>query len=94
MTRLPDPAARWPVLPRQPRQLAAGLCVGHPHRDWWTSDGHAEREAACHVCCACPVRGPCLAWSLHLPASDRAVYGGLSAAQRQQLARQRTSPAA
>ena len=88
------PADRWPGMQRQPAELARGLCVTHPNRDWWSSDGPDQREAACHVCARCPVRGPCFEYSLTLPASDRAIYAGTTAAERARLRRARQEGAA
>ena len=83
---------RWPPvtgLPKPP-DFSQGLCttVSPSRRTWWTSDDRDEREAAAHMCAACPVREPCEAWSLALPASDPAVYAGLTPAERRKRRRE------
>jgi hypothetical protein len=77
-------------LPRQP-WLAEGACVGHPGADAWTEPRHPDREAARMTCLhCCPVQRTCLDWALAaVPASDVALYGGATAAQRARLRRQR-----
>ena len=74
-------------LPRPP-DWAAASCAGHQHPDWWTSREQPEREAARKVCSGCPVLAGCLAWSLHLPATDTAVYAGLDHLDRRRLKRE------
>ena len=83
---------RWPPvtgLPKPP-DFSKGLCttVKPAQRGWWTSENRDEREAAAHMCQGCPVREPCTAWSLALPASDPSVYAGLSQAERVKRRRQ------
>jgi Transcription factor WhiB len=81
--------ARWPVplrVPLQPRGLAdTGLCARHPHPEWWTSSRPLERETAAAVCGWCPALEACRTWSLSLPSTDNAVYGGLDARKRKSL---------
>jgi Transcription factor WhiB len=76
--RFPSLAA----MPRPPRVLMQGACVGHPEPGLWTSDVPADRERAIGVCRGCHVIGACLAWSLSLPTRDHAIYAGLTARQR------------
>lgn len=87
------PAWVTPGLAPMPLELSSGSCVGHPHADWWSSRVLADRIAAVSVCSACPVRALCAAWSLSLPPSDSAVYGGLLASQRLAARRQRAAAA-
>jgi len=84
----PRPPAQ-PSLPRQPDELRGGLCRSHGEPGWWSSNRPSLREAAVHVCHSCPALQPCAAWSLALPGSDKAIYGGLSSADRQRLAAKR-----
>ena len=78
---------RWPPpvpeLPPAP-DFSQGWCTRvKPHmRSIWTSSDPGDREAAAFMCSSCPVREPCEAWSLALPASDPAIYAGLSQAER------------
>jgi hypothetical protein len=51
----------------------------------------ADRARAIHICQRCPVRPACMLWALSLPISDTAVWGGMSAAQRLALKRQRAA---
>jgi hypothetical protein len=78
---------RGPVfkdLPRPPWMLTQGSCVAGGHDpDLWHSDVPAERERAKAICRGCPVIEPCTTWSLSLPSRDLAIYGGLSAADRE-----------
>jgi hypothetical protein len=76
-------------LPRSPRVLAEGLCVGHAQRDYWTSDDWHERQVAISVCQSCHVIDACREWSLALPAKDTAIYAGLTSLGRARLRRQR-----
>jgi hypothetical protein len=64
---------------------SAGLCIRHPHPEWWTSSLPPEREAAATVCGWCPVLQACHAWALTLPQADNAIYAGTDAKQRRDL---------
>lgn len=76
-------------LPPQPRELCErGLCVTHPHPEWWVSGRPAECEAAAAVCGYCPVLASCRRWALSLPDSDRAVYAGMTPRERRQARRE------
>jgi transcription factor WhiB len=86
------PVWHVPDLPPQP-ELAGGLCTSHPQPDLWTSPQAADRAEARRVCRSCPLAVPCALWSLHLPDSDRAVYGGLTPAQRRAAKRRRRARA-
>jgi hypothetical protein len=85
-----------PRLPRYPHLrpapaavLAAGLCTTHPHPDWWTAAGRAQREAARHVCLACPALAPCHAWAVQaIPGSDQGIYAATGPVERARLRRQ------
>jgi hypothetical protein len=68
-------------LPKPPDWSRAS-CVAHPDPDLWTSTDPGERQEAARICRSCPVIAACLAWSLHLPAGDKAVYAGLGPPQR------------
>jgi len=75
-------------LPRQP-DLSKGACTtGALPADYWLSPILAQREAARLACLICPVLDACRAWSLHLPASDTAIYGGRTKAERLRLRRE------
>jgi WhiB family redox-sensing transcriptional regulator len=83
--------SRWPPvtgLPPAP-DFSKGLCttVKPDQRRYWTSSDPGEREAAAHMCAGCPVREPCTQWSLALPVSDPAIYGGMSADERRRRRR-------
>jgi hypothetical protein len=69
--------------------LSRGLCATAPRgqRGWWTSTDPDERRAAQRACLSCPVLAACAEWSLSLPATDPAVYGGML--QDERLARRR-----
>jgi WhiB family redox-sensing transcriptional regulator len=73
----PEP---WPNVPGMaPRpDLSLGRCTTMACPEWWTSRDPGEREAACHACSSCPVLAACREWSLTLPLSDHAIYGGLT----------------
>jgi Transcription factor WhiB len=90
----PPPAWRVQQLPAMPEQLASGSCVGHPEPDLWTSSDPTKRAQAKRVCWACPCRAACLRWALSLPASDKAIYGGMSAHQRVAIRRWQRARAA
>src|SRR2546430_1372992 len=75
-------------LPRAPRSLQEGSCVGHPNARWWVSDDPAERELARRICDGCHVKAACRDWALRaVPASDTAIYAGTTAAARRRLRR-------
>lgn len=60
--------------------LSRGYCAtcNPDKRHLWTSGHPADLEAAAHMCnSVCPVLDACRAWSLTLPETDGAVYGGL-----------------
>src|SRR5258706_14362352 len=64
--------------------LAAGICVGHEHSAWWTSDDLAERQAAARLCQDCVVIAGCAAWAISQPVTPGgAVLGGMTACQQQ-----------
>jgi hypothetical protein len=97
------PASRWPrpafpafrPVGQAPRELMIGSCVGHrAGPDLWASpSAPAERELAKAVCSGCPVMLPCREWSLGLPQSDRGIYGGWGAPDRErELLRRRGQP--
>ena len=68
--------------------LRKGYCAtcGPDKRDLWTSGHPADLKAARSMClAACPVLDACRAWSLTLPDTDGAIYGGLSHAGRIEL---------
>jgi len=71
--------------------LSDGLCViAPPHqRGYWTSRSQPERTAARRLCERCPVIAACREWSLTLPVTDTAVYGGMSHEQRLAARRER-----
>ncbi len=73
-----------------PAWYADAACLGLPAqlgRDPWFPEGHGAQPAeAIAVCADCPVREQCLAHALDHGVRD-GVWGGLSAQQRQQLAR-------
>jgi hypothetical protein len=74
-----------------PEQLADGLCTRHAERDLWTSHALGDRARAIAVCSACPVRVICQEWSVSLPPTDSAVYGGLWHVQRLAARRERSA---
>jgi hypothetical protein len=77
-------------LPRQPRVLMEGACVGSATPDLWTSSDAGDRNVAVQICAACHVQRECLEWALHsLPAHDQAIYGGATASQRTRMRRER-----
>jgi hypothetical protein len=82
------PAARFPQhvpMPRAPRSLMQGACVGHPG-GWWVSDDLADRQAARQVCTGCQVLADCLDWALRaIPGDDTTIYAGTGPAQRRRL---------
>ena len=77
--------------------LKAGSCTRHKV-PLWTSDDREDRKMAAAICGWCPVREPCLEWSLiAVPSLDNTIYAGLGAGGRQRLrraARERMSAAA
>jgi hypothetical protein len=81
--------ARFPQhapLPRSPRILGEGACVGIIPSPW-TSDDPQDRAHAQIVCITqCHVASACLAWALRaVPVSDTAIYGGTTASERRAL---------
>jgi hypothetical protein len=88
MTRQParPPAAPYPQ--RQP-PLAAGICAHHSDPDIWHRTSSGSRQLALALCQRCPVLDPCRAWACTAPATDAAVIGGLTPADRAQLRRAR-----
>jgi hypothetical protein len=88
----PPPAWRVQQLPAMP-ELGSGLCTRHPEPDLWTSSDPTKRAQAKRVCEGCPVRSACLSWALSLPATDTAVWGGLSPSQRLATKRRRRARA-
>jgi hypothetical protein len=90
----PYPRRSFPAhkaLPRPPRILAEGACLGHDP-DAWAEPGHPDRELARTICrTACHVRAACLEWSLSLPQDDLAIYAGLTAADRIRINRERAA---
>jgi Transcription factor WhiB len=86
--------ALWALVVRHARCSDSGL-----DPDQWfpvsNDPGRARQEAAAAIaiCAICPVRGPCLALSLHRwDLGQHGVWGGLIAADRAQL-RSRARPA-
>jgi Transcription factor WhiB len=73
-------------LPRSPRVLAEGACVGVVPSPW-TSDDPADRTRARLTCITgCHVAAACLSWALRaVPASDSAIYAGTGPSERRQL---------
>ncbi len=49
----------------------------------------SERKAAIAVCQVCPLRLACAEWSLSLPTTDHAVYGGMWSSERLRIRRER-----
>jgi hypothetical protein len=76
------------ALPRPPRILQEGACVGRDPAPW-TEPDHPDREEARSVCrTACHVAEACLSWSLSLPQSDRGIYAGTTSTERERLKRE------
>jgi hypothetical protein len=73
-------------LPRSPRVLAEGACVGVIPSPW-VSDDPAERTHARLICITqCHVASACLSWALRaVPVGDTAIYGGTTASERRVL---------
>ena len=81
-----------PQIPPMPPALRSGLCTRHPRPALWTSPAtDAEREAAQHICRACPALDPCRAWALSLRTADDlgVILGGLTPEQRALVRRAR-----
>jgi Transcription factor WhiB len=81
--------ARFPQhapLPRSPRILAEGACVGVMPSPW-VSDDPAQRTHARVICITqCHVAGACLAWALRaVPVDDSAIYAGTGPSERRAL---------
>jgi hypothetical protein len=73
-------------LPRSPRILGEGACVGIIPSPW-TSDDPQDRAHAQIVCITqCHVIDACLRWALRaVPTSDSAIYGGTGPSERRRL---------
>ncbi len=78
-----------PVLPPAP-DFSKGLCttVRPSQRTWWSSEDRTEQEAARLMCRGCPVLADCTQWSLALPLSDPAIYGGMTPYERRKRRRE------
>ena len=89
----PVPQRHFPAhkaLPRPPRDLMEGACVGSPHPDAWAAGADpADAILAAITCAGCHVLLACREWSLHLPQSDLAIYGGWGAPDRERERRAR-----
>jgi len=87
-----DPFAHHPppIIELPPFDFGKGLCTHVPasQATWWTSSETVLREAARSICEVCPLLAGCADWSLSLPASDTAVYGGMSSYERLRLKRE------
>jgi hypothetical protein len=88
MTRHRQPA-RPPAAPHPLRAppLQRGICARWPDPDVWHRTG--SRQLALELCKRCPVLQPCAAWASTAPATDQAVIGGTTPAERAQLRRAR-----
>jgi hypothetical protein len=77
-------------LPRAPRILAEGRCVGVVPSPW-TSDDPGERAHARIVCMTeCHVAAACLDWALRaIPSDDSAIYAGTGPSERRRLRAER-----
>lgn len=85
-TRHPPKIPDFPPAP----DFAKGECTRVPAAQaaWWTSSRPELRTAAAEICQVCPILLPCASWAVTaLPVSDTAVYGGMSATERQRLKR-------
>ena len=73
-------------LPRSPRVLQEGACVGVLPSPW-TSDDPADRTRARLICITeCHVQAQCLDWSLRaIGSGDSAIYGGVGPSERRAL---------
>lgn len=74
-------------LPPMPEEIRLGGLCTQPdlrpaHRYVWTSDREEDREIARRYCRACSVRMICMGWSLSLPVTDNAIWGGMSQTER------------
>jgi hypothetical protein len=81
--------ARFPQhvpLPRSPRILAEGACVGVIPSPW-VSDDPGDRTRARLICITeCHVASACLSWALRaVPADDSAIYAGTGPSERRAL---------
>lgn len=88
-----EPPARFPSpvpVPRSPRVLAEGSCVGVIPSPW-VSDLPADRTRARLICITqCHVAAACLDWALRaVPTSDSAIYAGTGPSERRLLRAQR-----
>ena len=84
----PETEPKVIALPNPP-SWEKGLCTNMPasQASWWTSDNPVLREGASNICGVCPVREPCLEWSLALPPDDNVIYAGLGRDGRRELRR-------
>jgi hypothetical protein len=76
----PPPVISLPPAPDWSRATCTTAPAGI--RPYWTSDDREERSYARVLCGRCPVRPECEVWSLALPVTDNAIYGGMSQIQR------------
>lgn len=65
-----------------------GQCATFPEPDWFTEDGHRERQilkrkVAVMVCLGCPFRYPCANWAL--ATDQQGVYGATTTAERKAM---------
>ena len=89
-----DLARHITLTPPQPASLSRGLCVTGGHDpDLWHAGryDHDQRQQAIAICRRCPALADCAAWSLSLPATDRAIYGAMTYNER--LRRRAAQPA-
>jgi hypothetical protein len=82
----PHPQRRPPrlkPLPRPPRELMQGACVGLDPRPWTDPQAPADAILAAVTCAGCAVMLTCREWSLSLPGDDLATWGGWGASDRE-----------
>jgi hypothetical protein len=86
-------SARFPQhapLPRSPRILAEGACVGVIPSPWTSDDPQARAHAQIVCITQCHVIDACLSWALRaVPVGDTAIYGGTTASERRKLRAER-----
>jgi len=68
------------------------LCAGHPERANWFGDFPEQTDRAVAVCCACPVREPCLEFALDTQEA-LGVWGGTTPKERRRLLKLRARAA-